>query len=247
VAERFKAPVLKCERPRPDPPRPALTALGSQGLIALSSSPHRDPPWLASTSRVAIAVAILLAWAGENWRVRDLYEAIIDQQIRGIKLLLGRHETVDLEFKRKEDSSHGAAMPSDLKRFGKILSAFSNSAGGLLVWGIEARPDPTTKIDHACTLCPIGEIGRFKSDILRACSQVIIPRHDGIAVEAIAKQDTGAGYLLVYVERSERRPHRSEVDKLYYKRSGDSSIAMEHYDIEDSFKRIQTPILELSS
>jgi predicted HTH transcriptional regulator len=196
---------------------------------------------------VAIAVAILLAWAGENWRVRDLYEAIIDQQIRGIKLLLGRHETVDLEFKRKEDSSHGAAMPSDLKRFGKILSAFSNSAGGLLVWGIEARPDPTTKIDHACTLCPISEIGRFKSDILRACSQVIIPRHDGIAVEAIAKQDTGAGYLLVYVERSERRPHRSEVDKLYYKRSGDSSIAMEHYDIEDSFKRIQTPILELGS
>ena len=31
----------------------------------------------------------------------------------------------------------------------------------------------------------------------------------------------------------------------YFKRIGDSSVAMEHYDIEDSFKRLVTPWLEL--
>ena len=37
----------------------------------------------------------------------------------------------------------------------------------------------------------------------------------------------GAGYLLIEVGRSERRPHRCEFgEKQYFKRVGDSSIAM---------------------
>ena len=65
-----------------------------------------------------------------------------------------------------------------------------------------------------------------------------MPRHDGIRIATISTDD-GAGYLLIQVERSERRPHRCEAgEKQYYKRSGDSSFAMEHYDIEDSFRRL---------
>ena len=74
-----------------------------------------------------------------------------------------------------------------------------------------------------------------------------MPRHEGILVEAIpAQHPPGAGYLVMYVERSERRPHRCEFsEKRYYKRSGDSSIMMEHFDIEDAFKRFAVPELEL--
>jgi hypothetical protein len=74
-----------------------------------------------------------------------------------------------------------------------------------------------------------------------------MPRHAGIFVEAIpAPTPQGTGYLAIYVERSERRPHRCEfVEKQYFKRIGDSSIAMEHYDIEDSFKRLVVPWLEV--
>jgi hypothetical protein len=67
-------------------------------------------------------------------------------------------------------------------------------------------------------------------------------------VEAIlAREPDGAGYLAIYVERSERRPHRCELGVgRYFKRIGDSSLAMEHYDIEDSFKRIVVPQLEVA-
>ena len=94
---------------------------------------------------------------------------------------------------------------------------------------------------------PIGEIERFKADVARQLSQALMPRHEGIFVEAIPAEDPpNAGYLAIYVERSERRPHRCEfVDKQYFKRIGDSSIAMEHYDIEDSFKRLAVPWLEV--
>lgn len=50
------------------------------------------------------------------------------------------------------------------------------------------------------------------------------------------------------VERSDRRPHRSEAsgDKRYYKRAGDSSFIMEHYDIEDAFNRTTPAELQLA-
>jgi len=178
--------------------------------------------------------------------MRKLFDEIVAKGEDGITELIGRQETVDLEFKRKEIPSTGEPSPGDRKRFGKVLSAFANSAGGLVIWGIEAKEDRRTKVDRAYKLHPIDEIDRFKSEFLRACSQVIMPRHDGILIEAIrTEQKAGAGYLIVYVNRSERRPHRSEVDKHYYKRSGDSSIPMEHYDIEDSFKRLVVPTIEL--
>jgi hypothetical protein len=178
--------------------------------------------------------------------MRKLYDEIVAKGEAGITELLGRQETVDLEFKRKEVTSTGEPSPGDRKRFGKILSAFANSAGGLVIWGVEAKEDRAAKVNLASSLHPISEIERFKSEFLRACSQVIMPRHDGILIEAIRiGQKADAGYLIVYVDRSERRPHRSEIDKHYYKRSGDSSIPMEHYDIEDSFKRLVVPTLDL--
>jgi hypothetical protein len=47
-------------------------------------------------------------------------------------------------------------------------------------------------------------------------SQAIMPRHEGIRIAALANtEDTG--FLLVDVERSERRPHRCEFgDKQYF-------------------------------
>jgi hypothetical protein len=117
--------------------------------------------------------------------------------------------------------------------------------GGLIVWGVKATRD-ANGVDCATALVPIAEIERFKADITRLVSQAIMPRHEGIFVEAIpAKNSRGAGYLVIHVERSEHRPHRCEFDKRYYKRSGDSSIMMEHYDIEDSFRRLVVPWLEL--
>ena len=182
--------------------------------------------------------------------MRKLFDALVSEGETAIDALIadGHQESVDLEFKAKEDPKRGEASKDGIRQLGRALSAFSNSMGGVVVWGVEARKDPNTGVDCAIATNPIASIDRFKSDFVRACSQVIMPRHDGIAVESIASvRHVSAGYLAIYVERSDRRPHRSEVsgDKQYYKRSGDSTVAMEHYDIEDSFKRLTVPTLEL--
>jgi hypothetical protein len=180
--------------------------------------------------------------------MRDLYDQLIADGERAVEQLVTerRQENVGLEFKTKASPATGEPNRDDRRNLGIVLSALSNSMGGLIVWGVRAEKN-SDNVDCATELQPISEIERFKADVARLLSQALMPRHEGIFVEAIpARNPKGAGYLAVYVERSERRPHRCElVEKQYFKRIGDSSIAMEHYDIEDSFKRLVVPWLEL--
>jgi hypothetical protein len=180
--------------------------------------------------------------------MRDLYDALIAGGGPAITQLVTerRQENIELEFKTKANSGNGAAEKPDRINLGITLSALANSMGGLLVWGIEARKD-ADGVDCANSPAPVADIARFKSEVMRLVSQAIMPRHEGILVEAIpAAHPAGAGYLVIHVERSERRPHRCEFgDKQYFKRIGDSSVAMEHYDIEDSFRRFVVPTLDV--
>jgi hypothetical protein len=180
--------------------------------------------------------------------MRDLYEQLVAGGEPAVVQLLTerRQENVALEFKTKEKANAGGYSKDDKRNLGIALSALSNSMGGLIVWGIEAKKD-ADGVDCATALKPIADIERFKADVTRLLSDALIPRHEGIFVEAItAHEPKGAGYLAIYVERSERRPHRCEFGVgRYFKRTGDSSVAMEHYDIEDSFKRIVVPWLQV--
>ncbi len=114
----------------------------------------------------------------------------------------------------------------------------------MAVWGVDARPGQDG-IDCAQTPpAPIHGIEQFESDARRLAGQLLMLRHEGIHIAHIkASEPEGAGYLLVYVERSERRPHRCEAsgEKGYFKRAGESTFAMEHYDIEDAFRRVAAP------
>jgi len=178
--------------------------------------------------------------------MRDLFEQIVREGEPAILQLVAekRQEGVDLDFKEKANASTGEPNRDDRRVLGITLSALSNSIGGLLVWGVEARKN-ADQIDCAIATKPISHIDRFKAEVVRLLSQAIMPRHEGITVEAIrASTAPGSGYLLLLVERSERRPHRCEFgEKQYFKRIGDSSVAMEHDDIEDSFKRMVVPQL----
>jgi hypothetical protein len=178
--------------------------------------------------------------------MRDLYDQLNAGGEAAIAQLVAerRQESVSLEFKTKANATNGELTRDDRQNLAIALSAFSNSMGGVIVWGITAKKD-ADGVDCATDLQPITNIERFKADVTRLVSQALMPRHEGILVEAIPAQGRdGAGYLVIYVDRSERRPHRAELGVgRYFKRIGDSAVAMEHYDIEDSFKRLVVPWL----
>ncbi len=178
------------------------------------------------------------------------YSEIIAGGEDGLEVMVKQRltESVTLEFKQKSRSSHGNFEKDDKQNLGKVLSGFANSAGGICIWGVEATRNEDG-IDCASRLMPISNIAYFSSEAQRLAAQYIMPRHDGIFIDRIqCLNDQESGYLVVFVERSERRPHRSEApdDKRYYKRSAGSFIAMEHYDIEDAFRRASSATLTLS-
>jgi hypothetical protein len=177
----------------------------------------------------------------------DLYDELVQGGETAIYELKVRHvqESVQLEFKRKARPGQPGLTKEDRQNLGIVLSALSNSMGGVVVWGVIAEKNGD-QVDCASDLEPISHIERFKSEVERAVSQVLMPRHDGIRIEKVSSSTPGAGYLVMRVERSERRPHRNEAgERQYFKRVGDSNIAMEHYDIEDSFKRFVVPSLDV--
>ena len=165
-----------------------------------------------------------------------------------VKMIEARaQENVSLEFKEKRDPSRGGFDADDRRNLGKTLSAFSNSMGGVLVFGVRAEKNEDG-IDCATELKPISEIELFLSEANSLIGQIISPMNDGIRAGIVEiDENENIGFLAVSIERSERRPHRSEAkgDKAYYKRIGDGSYQMEHYDIEDAFRRQSAPELQL--
>jgi predicted HTH transcriptional regulator len=178
--------------------------------------------------------------------MRELFDKLVSGGETAVKELTVQRYlgNVEIEFKTKQNPGHGGLTRDDRKNLGIALSALSNSMGGVLIWGVRAAKNEDG-IDCASDLQPIAEIEKFKGEVERALSQALMPRHEDIRIAKIPIQSPpGSGYLLIHVARSERRPHRCEFgEKQYFKRIGDSSIAMEHYDIEDSFKRVVVPSL----
>ena len=161
--------------------------------------------------------------------------------------LMDREEAVDFDCKLKASPNTPTLEKADKLNLGKTLSAFVNSAGGLLLWGVNARLDRSTDIDRIVDFQPISELARFKHELERHSTEALMPRLTDIAIAAIPDANSpDRGFVSMYVQRSERRPHRCElVEKAYYRRAGSSSRMMEHFEIEDAFKRGATPELSL--
>lgn len=182
--------------------------------------------------------------------MRDLYDRLIVEGEAGIERLIQERaqEGLQLDFKLKGRASHGAFEDTDRRTLAKAVSGFANSAGGLIVWGVNAEKVDGVDCAQPPT-APISNIEQFASEAASLVGQLIQPKHDGVHISIVPSvSSSNSGFLLVYVERSERRPHRSEAkgQKQYFKRAGDSFFEMEHYDIEDAFSRTAAASLDLS-
>jgi len=154
----------------------------------------------------------------------------------------GLSENLMLELKSVTEDEpifrNGVLTPKGRQLLGKSLGAFANSAGGLLIIGVTCAKDVATSVS------PIPMFQKAAASLVGQIGELLLPRHDGIEVQTISS--TGdSGYIIVQVARSERRPHMS-FDHRYYKRAGSSSFVMEHYDVEDAFRRVAAPDLHLN-
>ena len=151
-------------------------------------------------------------------------------------------EDLFLDFKTVSDNHFNK---DDKKNFAKALSGFANSAGGIIVWGVDARKNETG-IDCACDLKPIDNLGRFMSQLNSFTGEFVNPLVDGVLHKSIPLDGASiSGFAVSLIPESDSGPHMAMAGEFrYYKRSGDSFYKLEHHDLEDMFGRRPKPILE---
>ena len=172
--------------------------------------------------------------------LRDLYDSLEAPEIQQW-IADGRQEDLNLEFKLAPKSLQ---TTDERKVLAKSISAFANSAGGLIVWGVDARRDPATGVDAASGAMPLTLPELLLSKLNEYTGQATTPIVDGIQHRLTESRE----FAVTYVPESALPPHMAKLghDNCYFKRSGGSSYRMEHFDLADMFGRRQRPVLALS-
>ncbi|HDR7359773.1 TPA: ATP-binding protein [Bacillus toyonensis] len=157
-----------------------------------------------------------------------------------------QEENVFLDFKLKTDFKTPTLSTDDKKNYGKALSGFSNTSGGVIIWGVEAKMTHE-KIDAACGEIPILNAKGFLTELNGLLNGALVPTNPGVKNIHIPLpgNDIG-GFVVTYVPESNLPPHRAMLKlNQYFTRSGDNFVQMEHVHLEDMFGRRQKPELEI--
>jgi hypothetical protein len=161
-----------------------------------------------------------------EWDETDVLSLIPDVQ-----------ESLTLEYKKSDALDKADRQKNELS---KDVSAFANSAGGVILYGMEEDKNYPTKVDG----------GLDPNDITKEWIEQVIhsrvhPKIDGLRINQIPLRQSSPRrvlYALSIPAATSRAPHQA-YDKKYYKRYNFESVAMEDYEVRDIFRRATTPDL----
>lgn len=140
---------------------------------------------------------------------------------------LGIQENLHLDYKASR-----ALLKKNRDEIIKDVSAFANSDGGILVYGINEKDHLPEALDEGV---PNKEMSR--EWIEQILNSNITPPISGIEIYQIPRAESHSYYVLS-VPKSYRGPHQAS-DKKYYKRYNFTSCPMDHYEIQDIASRRQ--------
>lgn len=160
------------------------------------------------------------------WEEADIQSLIANQIQEGLSLDYKRCDSLQKTDGKKKEIS-------------KDVSAFANSAGGTIVYGIVEDKHVPTGIDDGYDPKDIS-----KEWIEQVINSTIEQRIDGVRIKEIGLSGAKAGrsIYVVYVPRSTRAPHMAS-DNRYYKRFNFESVPMEDYEVRDVSRRLEVPDL----
>lgn len=157
-----------------------------------------------------------------------------------------QEENVFIDFKLKSDHSTHTLSKDDKKNYAKALSGFANTAGGVIVWGVDASKNENG-VDAANDQKPIANARAFLTQLNSLLSDSLTPLVSGVQNFYIPLPGQPEnGFVITYVPASDLPPHRALLSvNQYCMRVGDSFVTMEHSHLEDAFGRRQRPVLEI--
>ena len=157
----------------------------------------------------------------ENYTIDDI-QSLIDNHAE---------EGVHLELKRAN-----ALSKENADKVTKTLSAFANSDGGIIIYGVAEN-------DHVASDYSFVDGNIITTEYISMLARYVQPAIDGLTIYPIRKDDDfSKSIYVVKVPRSDKAPHMAK-DHRYYKRNNVESIPMEDFDVKDVMSRIHNPQL----
>jgi hypothetical protein len=147
-------------------------------------------------------------------------------------------ESINLDYKsaRAIDNS-----PKKNKEIAKHISAFANSDGGIIIYGIEEN-------DHRPQSLSFVDGNQFTKEWLENIidSHIHQKIHDLIIYPIRVKGDVEKTVYLVKIPPSDNVPHQCS-DKVYYRRYNFKSVPMEEYEIRLLYNRVSNSEMDFKS
>jgi hypothetical protein len=144
-------------------------------------------------------------------------------------------ESISLEFKRSASIENTDPKKNEIS---KDVSAFANSGGGTIIYGMEENGHIATRLDNGVDTTACSK--EWLEDVI---TSRIHRKIDGIKIWPIkVPRSVNHYYFVVDVPQSLRAPHQA-FDKKFYKRYNFKAEPMEEYEIRDLALRGSAPDL----
>lgn len=143
-------------------------------------------------------------------------------------------ESLTLEYKAS------AALIGDGRKteIAKDISAFANSSGGRIIYGIAEANNAPTHVDEG-----VDEATFSREWLENVITSNIAPRISGLVIKPISLAAGRCAYVVDIPQATAEGPHQA-ADHRYYKRFNFKCVAMEDYEVRDVMRRASTPYLK---
>jgi hypothetical protein len=164
-----------------------------------------------------------------HWSEQDLLDMIAS----------GQEEFIELDFKRALALANTDRNKAEIS---KDVSAFANTIGGTILYGIAEGPDPP---HQAFAIDPIDPGTTSKEWLEQIINSRIQPRVPGVLIRTIAVDSTARGKFVYCVLIPESVTAHQASDNKYYKRHNFESLPMQDYEVRQAMGRSVLPAYKL--
>jgi hypothetical protein len=164
---------------------------------------------------------------------------------RSLQDLIDAGETEGLYLECKAPASP-ALNPGMRQHLAEATSGFSNTSGGVLIWGLSTTKHAHSGLDVLTQIEPIGNVASLAANIDRAIPTVAYPTVRSVPSRILRRQKTDTrGAVVTYIPASPGDPVQSVLDRKFYLRTIDGFVEMPYDVLKRMFAGSSGPDIQL--